>query len=121
MARILIADDSSIMRRNLEHILQQGGHVIVGQAMNGRQAVSMYAELRPDLVTMDISMPMMSGTDAVSEIIQADPGARIVMISAISQKRMVFEAIQKGAKHYITKPIETATVLKVIETVLGKT
>lgn len=120
MARILIVDDSIIMRKNLEFILVQAGHQVVGQAINGRQAVEMYMSLKPDLVTMDISMPMMSGTDAVSEIIAVAPGAKIVMISAINQKKMVFEAIKNGAKHYIIKPIEANTVIKTIEAVLGE-
>lgn len=118
MARILIVDDSIIMRKNLEYIFKQDGHEVVGQAINGKQAVSMYEELRPDLVTMDISMPMMSGTDAVSEIIKLDPCAKIVMISAINQKQMVFEAIKNGAKHYIVKPIEAENVRKTINAVL---
>ena len=118
MARILIVDDSIIMRKNLEFVLVQAGHQVVGQAINGKQAVEMFISLRPDLVTMDISMPMMSGTDAVSEIIAIAPEAKIVMISAINQKKMVFEAIKNGAKHYIIKPIEASTVIKTIEAVL---
>lgn len=118
MAKILIVDDSIIMRKNLEYLLKQEGHEVVGQAINGKQAVSMYETLHPDLVTMDISMPMMSGTDAVTEIIKLDPLAKIVMISAINQKQMVFEAIKNGAKHYIVKPIEVENLLKTIDAVL---
>lgn len=118
MAKILIVDDSIVMRKNLEHILKQDGHEVVGHAINGKQAVAMYDELRPDLVTMDISMPMMSGTDAVTEIIKLDAQAKIVMISAINQKQMVFEAIKNGAKHYIVKPIEVENVKKTIHAVL---
>lgn len=118
MAKILIVDDSIIMRKNLEHILKAVGHEVVGQAINGKQAVTLYEELKPDLVTMDISMPMLSGTDAVSEIVKKDPKAKIIMISAINQKQMVFEAIKNGAKHYIVKPIERENVLKVITAVL---
>lgn len=118
MARILIVDDSLIMRKNLESILKGGGHTVVAQAANGKQAVSLYKDLKPDLVTMDISMPMMTGTDALAEILKEDPQARIVMVSAINQKQMVFEAIKAGAKHYIVKPISSENVLKTVEAVL---
>lgn len=118
MARIMIVDDSIIMRKNLEFILKEAGHEVVAQAINGKQAVSFYEAYKPDLVTMDISMPIMSGTDAVSEILKIDPLARIVMISAMNQKQMVFEAVKKGAKHYIVKPIKAENVLKTIDSVL---
>ena len=119
MAKILIVDDSIIMRKNLEFILKNSNHQIVGQATNGKQAVELYKECKPDLVTMDISMPFMSGTDAVSEIILIDPSAKIIMISAIIQKQLVFEAIKKGAKHYIVKPIDAENVIKTIDSVLN--
>lgn len=119
MAKILIVDDSIIMRKNLEFILKNSNHEIVGQATNGKQAVELYKECKPDLVTMDISMPFMSGTDAVSEIILIDPSAKIIMISAINQKQLVFEAIKKGAKHYIVKPIDAENVIKTIDSVLN--
>ena len=118
MAKILIVDDSIIMRKNLEFILKNSNHQIVGQATNGKQAVELYKECKPDLVTMDISMPFMSGTDAVSEIILIEPSAKIIMISAINQKQLVFEAIKKGAKHYIVKPIDAENVIKTIDSVL---
>lgn len=119
MAKILIVDDSIIMRKNLEFILKNSNHEIVGQATNGKQAVELYKECKPDLVTMDISMPFMSGTDAVSEIISIDSSAKIIMISAINQKQLVFEAIKKGAKHYIVKPIDAENVIKTIDSVLN--
>lgn len=119
MAKILIVDDSIIMRKNLEFILKNSNHQIVGQATNGKQAVELYKEYKPDLVTMDISMPFMSGTDAVSEIISIDSSAKIIMISAINQKQLVFEAIKKGAKHYIVKPIDAENVIKTIDSLLN--
>lgn len=118
MARILVVDDSIVMRRNLQTILTEGGHEVVGQAVNGKQAVIAYSELKPDLVTMDISMPIMSGVDAVSHIINKDPQAKIIMISALNQKQMVFEALNNGAKHYIIKPIDPGTLITVIKEVL---
>jgi YesN/AraC family two-component response regulator len=120
MARILIVDDSIVMRKNLEVILSNVGHEIVGQATNGKQAVLMYSELKPDLVTMDISMPLMSGVDAVKEITDTDEAAKIIIISALNQKQMVFEALNNGAKHYIIKPIDPNKVLGVVNEVLSE-
>lgn len=119
MARILVVDDSIVMRKNLQTILTEAGHEVVGQAINGKQAVIAYSELKPDLVTMDISMPIMSGVDAVNHIINKDPNAKIIMISALNQKQMVFEALNNGAKHYIIKPIEANMLLRVVTEVLA--
>lgn len=119
MAKILIVDDSIIMRRNIETILKEAGHEVVGQAINGKEAVELYGKLKPDLVTMDISMPLMNGINAVSEIIKIDSKAKIIMVSAHNQKQMVFEAIKNGAKHYILKPIEVESVVKVLNSVLS--
>lgn len=118
MARILIVDDSIVMRKNLVTILSDNGHEIVGQAINGKHAVLMYTELKPDLVTMDISMPVMRGVDAVKEIINVDQNAKIIIISALNQKQMVFEALNNGAKHYVIKPIDPSKVIGVINEVL---
>lgn len=118
MARILVVDDSIVMRRNLQTILTEGGHEVVGQAVNGKQAVIAYSELKPDLVTMDISMPIMSGIDAVNHIINKDSEAKIIMISALNQKQMVFDALNNGAKHYVIKPIDPGVLLNVISEVL---
>lgn len=118
MAKILVVDDSIVMRKNLSTILKGDGHIIIGEASNGRQAISQYEELLPDLVTMDISMPIMSGVEAVQRIVERYPDAKIVMISAVNQKKMVFNAINSGAKHYIIKPIDTNKVLSVINEVI---
>lgn len=118
MARILIVDDSSVMRKNLHSILSKNGHEIVGEAVDGRQAIISYVTLKPDLVTMDISMPKLSGIDAVKEIISKDSNAKIIMLSALNQKQMVFEALKNGAKHYIIKPIVPDTLLGVVNEVL---
>lgn len=118
MARILIVDDSIVMRKNLASILLKAGHSIIAEASNGKQAVTMYEEFKPDVVTMDISMPVLNGVDAVKEIIKFDSKAKIIMISAVNQKKMVFNAINYGAKHYIVKPIEQNKVLGIINEVL---
>ncbi len=118
MARVLVVDDSIVMRKNLITILEDDGHQVVGEASNGRQAVTQYEELEPDLVTMDISMPIMSGVEAVRKIINKSPEAKIIMISAVNQKKMVFNAINSGAKHYIIKPIDGKKVISVVNEVL---
>lgn len=118
MANILIVDDSSIMRRNLRSMLTQAGHTVVAEASNGSQAYLQYAAHKPDLVTMDITMPIMNGIEAVKKIIADFPDASIIMISALDQKMMVFEALECGAKHYILKPITVSKILTTIEQVL---
>ena len=117
MANILIVDDSMVMRKNLKTVLKQGGHNIVGEANNGRQAVEKYIELQPDIVTMDISMPLMNGVEAVERIIKQYPEAQIIMVSAVNQRKMVFDAITKGAKHYIVKPINSNELLSIVDEV----
>ena len=119
MANILVVDDSIVMRKNLSTILRGDGHVIIGEASNGRQAIAQYDDLQPDVVTMDISMPIMSGVEAVQKIIEKYPEAKIVMISAVNQKKMVFNAINSGAKHYIIKPIDAKKVLGVVNEVIS--
>ncbi len=118
MARILIVDDSTVMRKNLYSIFTKNGHEVVGEAVDGRQAIISYITLKPDIVTMDITMPKLSGIDAVSEIIKKDSNARIIMLSALNQKQMVFEALKNGAKHYIIKPIDSDNLIAVVDEVL---
>ena len=118
MARILIVDDSTVMRKNLYSIFSKNGHEVVGEAVDGRQAIISYITLKPDIVTMDITMPKLSGIDAVSEIIKKDSNARIIMLSALNQKQMVFEALKNGAMHYIIKPIDADNLIAVVDEVL---
>ncbi|TLS50274.1 response regulator [Paenibacillus antri] len=118
MATVLIVDDSILMRRNLKMMLTEAGHEVVAEASNGIEAYKEYVKTMPDIVTMDITMPVMSGIDAVKKIIASYPDANIVMISALDQRSMVFDAIQNGAKHYILKPITAEKVLHTINEVL---
>ncbi|NLX02537.1 MAG: response regulator [Syntrophomonadaceae bacterium] len=118
MARILIVDDSKIVRRNLNTILSKAGHEIIAEAENGMQAYHEYTKYKPDLVTMDITMPLLDGVRAVKKIITADPDAKIIMVSAIDQKNMVIAAIQMGAKHYILKPFDPVKVIAAVNAVL---
>jgi two-component system chemotaxis response regulator CheY len=119
LARILVVDDSAVMRMNISKVLVRAGHEVVDEAVNGSQAYVKYKQLLPDLVTMDITMPIMSGVEAVKKIKDEFPEAKIIMVSALDQKQYVFEAFKNGAKHYIVKPIVPEKVISVVNEVLG--
>lgn len=118
MSTIMIVDDSIIIRKALKKILINLGHEVIVEASNGREAVDLYASSQADIVTMDISMPIMDGISAVKEIMEDYSDAKIVMISAIDQKHLVFEALQAGAKHYIVKPFDENVVKDTMALVL---
>lgn len=117
--RILITDDALFMRVTLKNILTQNGYEVVGEAQNGAEAVKLYNELKPDLVTMDITMPEMDGLEALKKIRESDSGACIVMCTAMGQKNMVLEAIQSGAKDFIVKPFQPERVLEAVGKLLA--
>lgn len=119
MARISIADDSVVMRKTLKRIVENMGHEVISEASNGDEIIKQYRDLKPDLVTMDITMPKTNGIDAVRELCSSYDNAVIVMVSAINEKRKVFEALKNGAKHYIIKPFDEDTAVGIIEMVLG--
>ncbi|KAB2337616.1 response regulator [Cytobacillus depressus] len=119
MARILIVDDAKFMRITLSNILRKADHEIVGEGENGKEAVRLYSELLPDLVTMDITMPEMSGLEAVKEIKGKYPSAKVIMCSAMGQQKMVVEAIETGAKDFIVKPFDEGRVLEAVNRVLS--
>lgn len=118
MARIMIVDDSMMMRKTLHTILQRAGHTIEAEAANGEQAILYFTNHRPDLVTLDITMPGMSGIEVIKQIRGIDPNANIVIVSAMGQKHVVFEALQNGARNYVLKPITEEKLLAVINMVL---
>jgi two-component system, chemotaxis family, chemotaxis protein CheY len=117
--RVLIVDDASFMRAMLKDILVSGGFDLAGEAVDGIEAVQKYKELRPDVVTMDIVMPLRSGIDAVKEIIALNKDARIIMCSALGQESLVLEAINAGAKDYIIKPFDPDMVVEMVKKVAG--
>ena len=119
MARVLVVDDAAFMRMMLKDILTKGGHEVVGEAANGLEAIERYKELKPEVVTMDITMPEMNGIDAIKEIRKIDPNATIIVCSAMGQQAMVIEAIQSGAKDFIVKPFQAERVLEVVKKVVG--
>lgn len=112
--RILIVDDAAFMRMMIKDILTKNGYEVVGEAENGQVAVEKYQELKPDLVTMDITMPEMDGIAAVKAIKAIDPNAKIIMCSAMGQQSMVIDAIQAGARDFIVKPFQPERVLEAV-------
>ena len=119
MARVLIVDDAAFMRMMIKDILEKNGFDVVGEASNGIKAVEMYKAEKPDVVTMDITMPDMDGIEAVKAIKIFDPAAKIIMCSAMGQQSMVMDAIRAGARDFIVKPFQSDRVLAAIKKVLG--
>ncbi len=118
MARILIVDDSRTTRRILRQILEDKGHEVVGEAANGEEGVAKYKELKPDLTTMDITMPGLDGVEALRKIKEHDPDAKVIMVSAAGQKHKVLDAMKAGAAEFLTKPFEEEEIVERIESVL---
>ena len=111
MKRILIVDDAAFMRVAIRNIVVKHGFTVVGEAANGVAAVEQYALLKPDIVTMDITMPEMNGIDALAEIRRMDSQAVVVMVSALGQESMVRDAVRAGAKGFVVKPFKEETII----------
>lgn len=112
--RILIVDDAAFMRMMLRKILESAGHEVVGEAVDGNDAIFKYNELKPDLVTMDITMPQKDGIAATKNIRSADPNAKILITSAMGQSAMVKEAVMSGAFDFIVKPVDEERLLAAV-------
>lgn len=115
MATVLIADDTSFMRMTLKNILQKNGYEVVGEAEDGLQAIEQYSKLQPNIVTMDITMPNLDGISAIKEIVKSDPGANIVVCSAMGQKSLVIEALNAGARDFIVKPFQPDRIVDALK------
>lgn len=118
--KILIVDDSAFVVKQLQQIFVSEKYNVVGTAENGEEGVLLYKEYKPDLVTMDITMPKMDGITALTKIIEYDKNAKVVMVSALGKEDMVKKALLAGAKNYITKPLDRKKVLERIKMVLSK-
>ncbi|WP_048602488.1 response regulator [Rubeoparvulum massiliense] len=119
MANILIVDDAAFMRMMIKEILTKNGFNVVGEASDGAQALEKYQDLKPDLVTMDITMPEMDGITALKKIREIDPSAKVIMCSAMGQQAMVIDAIQAGARDFIVKPFQADRVIEAIKKTLS--
>lgn len=114
MSRILIVDDSRTSRKILRSILEDAGHEVIGEAMDGQDGVNKYKELRPDLVTLDITMPVMDGLEALKCIREVDGNAKVIMVTAAGQQNKMIDAIKLGASEFVTKPFEPDEIVKMV-------
>jgi two-component system chemotaxis response regulator CheY len=119
MARVLVVDDAAFMRKMVSDALTRGGHEVVGEAGNGVEAVTRFQELRPEVTTLDITMPEKDGLAALKEIIAIDPAARVVMCSALGQESKVLESIKLGARDFVVKPFQADRVNEAVVKALG--
>lgn len=119
MAKILIVDDSRTSRKILKEILEDAGHTVIGEAVDGEDGYLKYQELKPDVVTLDITMPKLDGIEALQLIRKFDENAKAIMITAAGQKDKMVRAVKYGAAEFITKPYEAIDVLKVIDQVMA--
>ena len=118
MAKILIVDDSKTSRKILRNILEDHGLEVIGEAINGKESVIKYKELQPDIITMDITMPVMDGLEALKRIMDIDKNAKVVMVTAAGQKSKMVDAVKYGAVEFLTKPFEADQIIEIIEKVI---
>lgn len=114
----LVVDDSEFARKSLIKVLAGIGGRLVGEAVSGQDAVQKYRSLKPDIVFMDITMPGMEGMDALDMILKDDRSARVIMVSSLGHNELVKNAIRRGAKHFITKPVQNAPMEEIVRFVL---
>jgi two-component system chemotaxis response regulator CheY len=114
VARVLVVDDAAFMRKLVSDVLTNGGHEAVGEAGDGVEAVAQYQALKPEVTTLDITMPEKDGLTALKEIIAIDPGARVIMCSALGQESKVLESIKAGAKDFVVKPFQPDRVIQAV-------
>ena len=114
MARVLVVDDAAFMRKMVSDALTKGGHEVVGEAGNGTEAVAQYQALKPEVTTLDITMPEKDGLAALADIIGGDPSARVVMCSALGQESKIVQALKLGAKDFVVKPFQADRVVEAV-------
>jgi two-component system chemotaxis response regulator CheY len=117
MKRVMIVDDAAFMRISIRNILTKNGYEVCCEAENGAVALQKYKEMLPDIITMDITMPEMDGLTSIREILSFNPGANIIMVSAMGQESMVREAIMLGAKGFIVKPFKEDVILSALKNI----
>ncbi|MCR4651377.1 MAG: response regulator [Lachnospiraceae bacterium] len=114
MAKVMIVDDSRILRKILTSTLTDAGHEVIADAGNGKEALLLLERFEPDIITLDITMPVMDGLEALVKIKETYPNITVVMVSAAGQKSKVMEALKSGASDFLQKPFEPEDVIKVI-------
>jgi two-component system, chemotaxis family, chemotaxis protein CheY len=117
--RYLVVDDSVFARKNLARMIESFGGQLAGEAGDGVSAISEYDRTRPDIVLMDITMPQMEGIEAAEKIVQKHPDARVVMVSSVGYQENIVAALQRGARHFVQKPVKPEVLYEVIKYVMG--
>ena len=110
--KVLICDDSKYLRLTIKTIVEQLGHTVVGEAANGEDAVQLYSKLHPDIVTMDVVMPRMNGLQALMKIMELDPNAQVLIVTALSHEPLIKKALKMGAVGFVTKPFTSAEFIQ---------
>jgi len=116
--RYLLVDDSVFARKNLARMVESFGGEVAGEAGDGCTAITEYARIKPDIVLMDVTMPQMEGIEAVERIVRQNPDARIVMVSSVGYQDNILAALQKGARHFVQKPVKPDVLYEIIRYVL---
>jgi two-component system chemotaxis response regulator CheY len=119
MARVLVVDDAAFMRKMVSDALAKAGHEVIGEACNGVEAVESFRALKPELTTLDITMPEKDGLSALGDIMTLDPNARVIMCSALGQESKVLESIKLGARDFVVKPFQPARVQEAVAKALA--
>lgn len=117
--RVLIVDDAAFMRMMIKNVLTQNGYEVAGEASNGQEALVLYEKVKPDLVTLDITMPEMDGIQTLKELLKMDPSANVIMVTAMGQQQLVIDAIQVGAKDFVVKPFQPDRLIEAVRKALG--
>lgn len=113
--RVVIVDDVKMMREKLKDIFQELGFEVVGEALDGDSAVNLYLQHRPDLITMDVIMPNKNGIDAAKEILEKDPGAKIIIVTTLGQEDFIFESMRVGVADFVVKPFTARDIKRVVK------
>lgn len=118
MAKVLIVDDSKTSRKMLKNVLEENGHEVIGEAVNGEDGIAKYKALQPEITTLDITMPIMDGLEALRQIMEFDNAAKVIMVTAAGQKSKMVDAVKYGAKEFLAKPFDAAQIIEIITKVL---
>ncbi len=118
MAKVLIADDAAFMRMKSANLVKELGHEVL-EAADGREAVALYKQHRPDAVLLDITMPVMDGMEALREILAVDPNAKVAMVTALGQQQIIMDAIKSGARDFVVKPFDAERIQAALWKLVG--